>query len=422
MHGDARAAIEPERAAADLAVVPVGEKLRRASAERRLVVDLVLVRDVVDQPGADGVFRQEGTVVDERAHLVSRLVPRLGEPLHELFVEIAIQGFGHFTVRGREGPLRVGVAGRLVVADVQHLRIRADLVQRAAKEQFVRRHAGQVERRGRHQEDLVAGAREIELLLGPLLEVRHDRLAGRAEVDDRVADLLHLGPQRRRAARPDDDRRHTVIDLGLSQGLGHGANGRRRLQQLTDDPAGFRLLEVPRHFHQQHGIAGHLRAAADQQGRKHQPGRRYDDGHEQQRHNQPDASTHSHDLPPLRTPGRSSIAARFATCGPARLTGNRVLRLRVLIVCFGKARGAPLRHGPEMAACRAAQVHELGGDEGGTDLGALARRTGLFRRERVHDLRHTDFGESHTRPAGAICRRALGYRAGHACVGNDTEC
>ena len=73
----------------------------------------------------------------------------------------------------------------------------ADLVEGAAQEQFVGGHAGQVERARRHQEDLVGRAREVVVAIAAVLEVRVDRLARLLEVDDRVANLLDLSPERR---------------------------------------------------------------------------------------------------------------------------------------------------------------------------------------------------------------------------------
>ena len=165
-HGDARAAIETERRRADVAVLALLEEVHLAAGRQLdLVVELVLVRDIVDQPGAHGVLGQERPVVDQRAHFGFALVPAVGEPAHQLLVEIGVERLGHLAMGRRVGVLGEGVRRGLVVADVQRVGIRADLVERAAQEQLVARHAGQIERRRRHEEDLVAGGREVELLL-----------------------------------------------------------------------------------------------------------------------------------------------------------------------------------------------------------------------------------------------------------------
>ncbi len=175
----------------------------------------------------------------------------LREAPDHLVVETAIERLGHLTMRRGESLLSKGVPCCLEIADVQHVGIGTDLVERAAQEQLVTRHARQVERCVRHQEDLVAGAGEVELLFGALLEIGDDRLSGGTEVDNRVAHLLHLPPQGRGSGRPDDDAGHTRVDLGFPQGVHHRADGRRRLEDLADDPAGFGLLEITRDLHQQ---------------------------------------------------------------------------------------------------------------------------------------------------------------------------
>ena len=97
-------------------------------------------------------------MVDERLDLGLALVPAVGDAAHQLLVEIVVERLRHLAVRRRVGVLGERVRRGLVVADVQRVGIRADLVEHAAEEQLVAGHAGQVQRRGRHQEDLVAGA------------------------------------------------------------------------------------------------------------------------------------------------------------------------------------------------------------------------------------------------------------------------
>ena len=97
-------------------------------------------------------------------------------------------------MRRREGPLGEDVGCGLVLADVQEIRVGADLVQGSAQEQLVPGDAGQIERTGRHEEDLIARRREVVLLVAAVLEVGDDRLARLLERDDGVANFLNLAP------------------------------------------------------------------------------------------------------------------------------------------------------------------------------------------------------------------------------------
>ncbi len=64
--GDARTTVQAERRQADARVVVAVEMLALlAGAE--LLVHLILVRDIVDQPGAQRVLRQERPIVDQGA-------------------------------------------------------------------------------------------------------------------------------------------------------------------------------------------------------------------------------------------------------------------------------------------------------------------------------------------------------------------
>ena len=227
-------------------------------------------------------------------------------------------------MRRREGVLGEGVRRGLVVADVQRVRERADLVERAAQEELVARHAGEVERRRRHQEDLVARARQVELLLAAVLEVGDDRLPRALEVDDRVAHFLHLAPERGGAGRPDDDARDAPVDLGLAQRVDERAHGRRRLEELADDAARLDLLEV----------AARRRARSVEldeicgprpAGKAHedQPGRRDGDGHEDEdEHDQTPRLTATRGL--LRSSIAAFAKAMAASAGFARETCRAV--------------------------------------------------------------------------------------------------
>ena len=178
-----------------MTVFELGEVVDLPLRELHLVVDLILVRHIVDEAGADGVFRKKRAVIDEGANFLFGLVAAAGNAPNQLFVQVGVERLRHLTMGGGEGVLREGVGRRLVLADVQRIGERADLVERAPQKELVVRHAGQVERRGRHQEHFVAGAGEVELLFAAVLQVPDDRLARSAEVRDRVPDLLDFPPE-----------------------------------------------------------------------------------------------------------------------------------------------------------------------------------------------------------------------------------
>ena len=196
------------------------------------------------------------------------------------------------------------VRRRLVVADVERVRERADLVERAAQEELVVRHAGEIERRGRHQEDLVARARQIVGLIAAVLEEGDDRLLRRLELDDRVAHFLHLAPEGGGAGRPDDDARDASIDARLAQRVDERTHRWRRLDELAEHPARLGLLEVAADVEQQRRVGRDCRRAAHRNAHEQQPGRRNRDGHEDEDENDDDAASDSH-----KGLLRSSIAA-----------------------------------------------------------------------------------------------------------------
>src|SRR5687768_8865226 len=80
-------------------------RCRAPAAERHLVVQFILVRHIVHETGANGVFRQEGTMIDQLAHFRFRLLPAGRDPLQQLLVEVAVQRLRHLAVRRRERPL-----------------------------------------------------------------------------------------------------------------------------------------------------------------------------------------------------------------------------------------------------------------------------------------------------------------------------
>ena len=253
----------PSDATADARVV-VAVDLALLGAAAQLVVHLILILHVVDEPGAQGVLRQERPLIDERADVRVVLLPAVGDAAHDLLVEIAVERLVHLLVRGRVALFGERVRRGLVVADVVEIRIRADLVERAAQEQLVGRHAGQIERARRHQEDLVGRRRQVVFAVAAVLEVRVDRLARLLEVEHRVANLLHLAPERRvEAGRLEQHRANARIDLRLAQVV-HDRPDRRRphAAQVADDVGGRHLREIAADPQHERRVGGHRRARA----------------------------------------------------------------------------------------------------------------------------------------------------------------
>ena len=189
----------PSERGADAAVVAFLDPLARVVVDlqrRHAVVELIEVGELVDEPCLSRRFGRERAFVEQAPHFVRRLLPRFGDAANELLVEVAIERLGHFAVLGGEALLRELVHRRLVGADVDEVGIRAQLVERAAKKDFVRRDAGQVERARRQQEHAIRRAGEVILAVAAVFEKRHHGFPGSPEVDDRIAQFLHLAPER----------------------------------------------------------------------------------------------------------------------------------------------------------------------------------------------------------------------------------
>ena len=275
---DARPAIEAERRGADARIV-VAVDLRSALAAAQLVVDLVLVGDVVDQPEAQRVLGQERTVVEQRPHFAFVLLAAVSDAAHELFVEIARQRLVHLFVCAGVALLGERVDGGLVLADVVQIGIRADLVERAAQEQLVGGDAGQVERTRRHQEHLVGRRRQVVLAVAAVLEIRVDRLAGLLEVDHRVADFLDLGPERRgETGRLEQHGAHARVHFRLPQVVDDRAYRRRfHAADVADDVIRRDLREIAADAQHERRVRRNDRLAAEEQIEEREPRDRQED-------------------------------------------------------------------------------------------------------------------------------------------------
>ena len=222
------------------------------------------------------------------------LVAAVREAAHELLVQVRVERHRHLAVRRRVGVLGVDVRRRLVVADVERVRIGADLVERAAQEQLVARQPRQVERRGRHEEDLVARAGEEEFLLAAELHVGDDRLPRAFEVQDGVPNLLHLPPQRRRTRRSNHDTGDPGIDLRLSQRVDERPDRRLSLEELPDDARRIHLLEVAVDAQHEGRVPLDSWRAANEQRGEDQAGRRNGHGREDEEDHDDDTAPDCH--------------------------------------------------------------------------------------------------------------------------------
>jgi hypothetical protein len=149
-------------------------------------------------------------------------------------------------VRGRETPFGERVDRGLVLADMQELRGGAHLVERAAQEHFVRGDTGEIERARRQQEHAAGGARQVVLAFAAVLEERGDVLPRRTEVEHRVAQFLHLAPEREvERRRHQHDAGDARVALGEAQALDEAAHRRAVApNQLADDVVGDDFVQL----------------------------------------------------------------------------------------------------------------------------------------------------------------------------------
>ena len=149
-------------------------------------------------------------------------------------------------MRGRIALLGERVHRGLVVPDVAQIRIGPDLVESASQEQGVGRDADQVERGRRHEVHPVRRRRQVVLLIAPIFEVGVERLAGLLEIEHRIADFLHLAPERRlEPGRLDQHGPDARVDLRFAQALDERADSRRvDAAEIPEDVVGRHLGEV----------------------------------------------------------------------------------------------------------------------------------------------------------------------------------
>src|SRR4029078_1122041 len=101
--GDPRAPVEAERGWSDPTIVALAEKIDLGLRELHLVVELILVGHIVNQPGTDGVLVQKRTVINERANFLLGLVTAVRNAANELVVQVGIERLGHLAMGWRVG-------------------------------------------------------------------------------------------------------------------------------------------------------------------------------------------------------------------------------------------------------------------------------------------------------------------------------
>jgi hypothetical protein len=171
--------------------------------------------------------------------------------------------------------------------------IRADLVQCAAQKELVRRDALQIKRARRHQKDLVRRGGKVVLAVAAVFEVGVHGFARSLEVDDRVADFLHLPPERRvEPGRSEENRAHARVDAGLPQVFDDRADRRRPdAAQISEHVRRHHLGNVAADAQLQHRVRGDARFARNQQIEKDESGNRDDERDAEEREDDGNATT-----------------------------------------------------------------------------------------------------------------------------------
>ena len=291
-HRDLRPRAEGEGRRQRLHVV--GEVGGVLVAQADVLLDLVAIQQGVDEPGRERVLGDERPLVDQRPDRLGRLLAGHRDRLHQLIEGVVVQRRRHLAVRRGEGLLGEGVDRRLVVADVDEIGGRADLVERPAQEHFVGGEALEVEHARRQEHHLLARRGEEVLLLAAVLEVGDRLLAGLAEVDDGVADFLAAGPERRAADRLHHEALHPPVRLGAADRVDQHPHRRRPLDEPIEQPGAFHLAEVAVQAEDQRRARGHARPPPGQRGREPDADRRQQRRNGNQSKNEPNASTGGH--------------------------------------------------------------------------------------------------------------------------------
>src|SRR5262245_40233281 len=212
-------------------------------AERR---DRVLPgRHVVDQAELDEGLGRARRRVDRELHLLLGALPRGGDLADELAFDRVDQRVRLLAVRRRHLRLGVALDRALVLADALVLDVDAELLEQAAVEEVLGREAHEGRVAARRRDHLVRRAREVVRRIAEALELEHREraLALLAELLDRLADLLRLGPAELERAHAE----HHAVEPRVARGLAQlGGERQQRLDLLAAEAReeGHRAVHV----------------------------------------------------------------------------------------------------------------------------------------------------------------------------------
>ena len=243
--------------------------LARAEFLRQVAPHFVFVGERVQEPGGERLLGEERPCVNGGAHLIGRLLAGVGDAGDQ----VAIDGVEHavhdlFALRAHLGA-REHVAKVLVLAGMLDLHADADLVQGGAEVHALGANALEIEGVGGVEVDAVGGGGQVVFARAGAAQVGVDGLARFAELGERGADLLQLGPAHGEVLGVERDGADVFIDGGFAQRHPDVGDGDGRLVAAQEGDFHRRLFRhFARQVHDQHGIGGEDRrlvAEADQE-------------------------------------------------------------------------------------------------------------------------------------------------------------
>ncbi len=184
-----------------------------------LCVDLVGVRQAIDQADLSCVVGRIGTAVDQGAGRVERdPLPRGDRLGHHRVAIVENRDDLLAKLRAHRGA-RIGLAGALEVADLNGLGIDANTVEKRLVEVDLGGEPLEHQPAAFGHDDLVGGGRDQVIGVTGHLENGDRLLARRPEALDRLAKLVALGPAERDIADPEYEALDVLVVPRLGQGI-----------------------------------------------------------------------------------------------------------------------------------------------------------------------------------------------------------
>ncbi len=288
---DGLALVEPERRGRDPPVLghrDLAQLLVLLVAEPllKLVLDLLAVERAVDEAGLLRLTRVVRRRVDERAHVLDRLAPRLCDLRDVAVKNLVEERVERVALALRHVLAREGLGRGLVLGDLVRVPVDAELVEGALEVHRLGRQPVDEEVADGGQVDALGRGRDVVLLVGAELHVGIDGLARLAEVGHRVAYLVGLGPARAEHPDVEEHRADPLVGLRLPQ-----------LQQEVRERVGLAAEEAARqlvgvgvvgqralNLEDEHAVLGHIRLVFE----RHHDERHDERPHQQEHHQQPD--------------------------------------------------------------------------------------------------------------------------------------